>query len=336
MRRGDKMYGMAHKRESLLAQIEAGVLDDSVPVASLLQKCIVLGGKAGSEKMRDWARQELNGYKVDMVPPYRHVHTGLMAIFTNRAGFNGMHQRIVPTMFPQQIRDILAELGVDMETAVLAGGIGELEALAKRDEGEHHLMPPWGDVMVDTLQKHLVTPDTRVKVVYWPLSDASLRGLLVKVRTALAELIAELIASTPESQDVPDKAAADQAVQYVITGERATVHVTSQHAHGSGVNIAVAPSDGVTVSGAGTAIGSQTASGAGSSVVGSQFASGSHNSLTGRDGAAVDPSARQGRWARLRRRGWMVALTTILGGIAGVAAAVLGLFTWLDWTPWWR
>jgi hypothetical protein len=32
----------------------------------------------------------------------------------------------------------------------------------------------------------------------------------------------------------------------------------------------------------------------------------------------------------------MVALTTILGGIAGVAAAVLGLFTWLGWTPWWR
>ena len=202
---------MAHKRESLLAQIEAGVLDDSVPVASLLQKCIVLGGKAGSEKMRDWARQELNGYEVDTVPPYRRVYTGLMAIFTNWAGFNGMHQRIVPSMFPQQIRDILAEVGVDVETAVLVGGIGELEALAKRDEPDHHLMPPWGDVMVDTLQKHFVAPDTRVKVVYWPLSDASLRGLLVKVRTALAELIAELIASTPESQDVPDKAAADQA-----------------------------------------------------------------------------------------------------------------------------
>jgi hypothetical protein len=52
---------MSHKREGLLAQIEDGVLDDSVPVASLLQKCIVLGGQGGSEKMRDSARQELAG-----------------------------------------------------------------------------------------------------------------------------------------------------------------------------------------------------------------------------------------------------------------------------------
>ena len=53
---------MAHKRGGLLAQIEADVVDDTVPLSSLLQKCIVLGGQAGSEKMRDWARQELNGY----------------------------------------------------------------------------------------------------------------------------------------------------------------------------------------------------------------------------------------------------------------------------------
>jgi hypothetical protein len=67
---------MSHKQESLLAQIEAGVLDDSVPVASLLQKCIVLGGQAGSEEMRDWARQELNGYQGEPVPPYRRIYTG--------------------------------------------------------------------------------------------------------------------------------------------------------------------------------------------------------------------------------------------------------------------
>jgi len=36
---------MAQKRGGLLAQIEAGVLDDTVPLSSLLQKCIVLGGR---------------------------------------------------------------------------------------------------------------------------------------------------------------------------------------------------------------------------------------------------------------------------------------------------
>ena len=75
---------MAHKRGGLLAQIEADVVDDRVRLSSLLQKCIVLGGQAGSEKMRDWARRELNGYAdADTVPDYRHVHAVLMAVITN-------------------------------------------------------------------------------------------------------------------------------------------------------------------------------------------------------------------------------------------------------------
>lgn len=37
---------LAHKRGGLLAQIEADMVDDTVPVSSLLQKCIVLGGQA--------------------------------------------------------------------------------------------------------------------------------------------------------------------------------------------------------------------------------------------------------------------------------------------------
>jgi hypothetical protein len=65
---------MAQKRGGLLAQIEADVVDDEVPLSSPLQKCIALGGQAGSEKMPDWARRELNGYAgADTVPDYRHA-----------------------------------------------------------------------------------------------------------------------------------------------------------------------------------------------------------------------------------------------------------------------
>lgn len=334
------MAAMVDKRQSLLAQIEAGVLDHSVPVASLLQKCIVLGGRAGSETMRDWARQELNGYRGDQpVPSYRCLHTGLAVLLTNLAGFNGMSQRLRPSMFPKQIRDMLDEMNIDIEVAVLGGALGELEALARKDDDEHRLMPSWGGVMVDMLQQHFVDANTRVQAVYWPVSDAALSGLLVGVRTALAELVAELIAATPSTQDVPDKEVADQAVQYLITGKRATVHITRQDAGQGGTNVAVAPSGSnpvMTVSGAGTAIGSQTASGAGSSVVGSQEINGSDNSVAGRDGVAADAAAKEGWWTRLRKRGWLVALTTILGGFAGVASLVVALAAWLGWTPWWR
>jgi hypothetical protein len=74
---------MAQKRGGLLAQIEAGVLDDTVPLSSLLQKCIALGGQAGSEKIRGWARRELNGYAgAETVPDHRHIPAALMAVIT--------------------------------------------------------------------------------------------------------------------------------------------------------------------------------------------------------------------------------------------------------------
>ncbi|RKN48210.1 hypothetical protein D7223_09230 [Micromonospora endolithica] len=335
---GGRMPAMPYKREGLLAQIQAGVLDDSMAVASLLQKCIVLGGQAGSEKMRAWARQELNGYGGETVPDYRHITTGLVAIITNRAGYNPMIQRINASMLPRKISDALREKDINLEVAILGGGIGELEALANRGEAEHRIMPPWAQVMTDTMNRYNAAPNSRVEVVYWPVSDASLRGLLVRVRTALAEMVAELIALTPAAQEVPDKAVADQAVQLVITGHRPTIHVTSQQANDGGTNVALGRTEAgpVTVSGAGTAIGNQTASGSGASVVGSQSATGSHNTLAGRDGTAATPSTEQGWWSRLRKRGAVVAFTTIFGGIASIAAAALAAFTWLGWTPWWR
>jgi hypothetical protein len=58
----------------LLAELQAGLRDDSSSTTSLLQKCILLGGQVGSERLRDWARQELKGYdRVDQVPEYRRV-----------------------------------------------------------------------------------------------------------------------------------------------------------------------------------------------------------------------------------------------------------------------
>ena len=220
---------MAHKRGGLLAQIEADVVDDTVPLSSLLQKCIVLGGQAGSEKMRDWARRELNGYSgPDPVPDYRHIPAAVVAVITNRVGYNAMTQRIDDSVFPRQIRDMI-RAKADLEDAILGDGIGVLEAMASQGIEEHRLIPPWSRFIADTMNRLNMSPTSHVAEVYWSVSDASIRGILVRVRTALAELVAELIALTAQDQEVPDKAAADQAVQFVITGDRPTIHYGNSH-----------------------------------------------------------------------------------------------------------
>jgi AbiTii len=199
----------------------------------------VLGGQAGSEAMRDWARRELNGYTdVNTVPDYRRVPTALMALITNSAGYNGRSQRFSDSVFPPQIREIIREK-VDMEVAIFNQGVGELESLASQGSEQHDIIPPWSGFIAETLNEHNVGPNTRVAEVYWSVPNASVRGILVRIRTALSELVAELITLTPQDQDVPDQAAADKAVQYVITGDRPTFH---QYGGVSG-NVAASSSD---------------------------------------------------------------------------------------------
>lgn len=346
---------MANKRGSgLLARIEADVVDHKVPLSSLLQSCIVLGGQAGSEKMRAWARQELHGYGgADTMPDYRHVPAAVMAVVTNRAGYNGRAIRFDDSVFPEQIRALIREK-FDLEEAILPYGIGRLEGMADEGKQEHQLIPDWAGSIADLMNQRNMIVNGRVGEVYVSVPNAAIQGVLVRIRTGLAELVAELIALTPEDQEVPDKSAADEVVQFIVTGDRSVINYTVQRAADGGTNVAVngeSAAGPVTVSGAhGSAIGSQSASGANSSVVGSQEASGTGASVVGgqdvqagrdavtagRDvavpGAGEQP-AKESWWARLRKRGAVVAFATIIGAIATVAGVIIAIAIAAGWKP---
>ena len=94
----------------------------------------------------------------------------------------------------------------------------------------------------------------------------------------------------------------------------------------------------MTVSGAhGNAIGSQTESGANSSVVGSQAVQADRVAVvTGKDAtitSAQDQPLKEGWWARLRKRGMVVAFAIIIGSIAAAIGTPVAVFTWIGWTP---
>lgn len=336
------MCVMFQTRGGLLAQIQADVVDDSKPLSSLLQKCIVLGGQAKSADMRDWARRELNGYlAADTVPDYRHVPAVLMALITNRAGYNGNSTRVDPGVFAPQIREILREKEIDLEDAIFAQGVGELEALAGQGKDVHDIIPSWAGVIAGTLNSYHMGPTSRVKEVYWSVPNASIRGILVRIRTALADLVAELIALTPRDQEVPDRQAADQVIQFIVTGDRSVIHYSPQHAADGGTNVTVgggAAPGPVTVSGAhGNAIGSQTASGAHSSVVGAQVVQAGGDAVTSGQDTKIPPVEDQlvpeGWWARLRKRGAVVAFATIIGAIAAIAGVAVAILIAAGWKP---
>jgi len=211
----------------------------------------------------------------------------------------------------------------NVEEALLDGGIGELEALTKSGEKDRHFSPGWSSLLVEMLNTFQVDQSSKVTAAYWTVSNATIQGLLVRVRTALADLVAELVTLMPGDRVVPDKGAVDAPVQFVITGDHNTINYSPQHAADGGTNtvtIGALAAGPVTGSGAhSTAIGSQTA-GDISSVVGSQAVHGNHNTVTGQDtttGAVGNQERKhENWWTRLRKRSVLVAFFTVGGGIA--------------------
>ena len=223
------MTPVSDRDRNLLRQIEQGVIDGSVSTVSLLQKCIILGGRAGSTQLREWAAKELRGYGVDdELPPYRRVEAVLQ--IDAQVGYNMIRGQVIgPENLPREVQ----EAGID-NTIVLRQALRELEHYADDDSRTSiQFMHPAATRIVALMNAKAGFGEAVLRL-YWDISRAAMRGVVDQVRTSLAELVAELVATLPHDTQTPSAQAADQAVNYIVSGKRNTVQVTnSQAASGS-------------------------------------------------------------------------------------------------------
>ena len=122
----------------------------------------------------------------------------------------------------------------------------------------------------------------------------------------------------PESQPTPPDLAG-LAIQFIITGDRTSIHCSPQSAADGGINVTIG--------------GPVTAAGAHGSATGGQAVQAVR---VGRDAAtarAEDRPAMKGWWARLRERGMVVTIATIVGAIAVVIGTAVAICAWIGWTP---
>lgn len=223
---------MARRDETLLGEIERAVLDGK-PLADLLRKCIMLGGRSGSVELRDWASRELRGYDVgDELPVYRTIGAPIMAdAVTGSAVVTG--QRLPLTAFPDFVQENLSE------ELPLRQGVGELEALIKDrdpDKGIHFSIPMAAEI-AGIIDKSSGNPWQHINALYWSVIPAVIHGVLDNIRTTLTELISELVGTMPRDQEVPTPDQAHQAVQVAVHGRRSQVTVTTSQAAGEAKSI---------------------------------------------------------------------------------------------------
>lgn len=227
---------MAQHR-GLLGDIEKDLLSDQ-PIASILRKVVILGGRAGSVELRDWASQELKGFsgvEGDELPPYRRIMAPMLMDAVTGASI--VERQTLPySMLPDFVREAMPE---ELPIRV---GVGELESWAK--SGKAILIAvPGAEIIGQHIDRESRDPFQHIHRIYWSVSPAVIIGILDQVKTALAELVGELIAGTPSSQDNPTAEQAARAVNVAISGSKgARVTVTTLQS-GDSSSLATPPAD---------------------------------------------------------------------------------------------
>ncbi len=113
----------------------------------------------------------------------------------------------------------------------------------------------------------------------------------------------------------------------MINGAGAIVYYGPQQAGDGGTNVTTG----------GLASGPVTVFGSGGNATGGQSAQAGRDAvIAGGDAssaAAKGESAKEGWWARLRKRGMIVAFAIIVGAIAAVIGTIVAVCVWTGWTP---
>lgn len=210
----------APRDRTLVAEIERNLLDGQ-PIADVLRKLIILGGRSGSADLRDWASDELRGYtdtSVDDLPDYRRV--GAVIKVDAIIGPNQVTgQTLAPYQFPEEVREHITN------DVPFFQGIGEIEAMARQEKGTHiKLGLPGERYIASLLDRESGNPYQHITQIYWSVAVAAIDGLVDQVRTRLAEFLGELRASTPPGAE-PSLESVDSALTVVVTGKRNHVQV---------------------------------------------------------------------------------------------------------------
>lgn len=204
---------------SLLDQINREAIDGDLSRA--LRLCLQLGGETGSEALRDWASQELTGYKgQEELPDYRTVYAPLQ-INVFKPGMHIQGQTISAISLPDFARDAVTE---QVPLTHSAPTLVELEKDARK-EGAVHLSPPGATDLVALWNHERNTPYEQIERLYWSVTRSVLQGVLEDIKSRLVALVAEMKAGLEPGQALPSAEVASQAVEVAIHGDKARVKV---------------------------------------------------------------------------------------------------------------
>ena len=223
-----------------LKALRVRVLEENARLSGLLRLCLAVGAATGSDRLRTWARQELNGYSLDDdLPSYRRLPLLLrrdMLVGT----WQLTNQSITPHHVPKDLRHFVPDTA-DFRQPIDALEREAASTSATLTYGNH------GFAALATRWTAQLPAFQRVTAVYFTATPSTLAGLVGHIRTNLVELVADMTQDLP-FDSLPEKEKVDSVVTQHIHGDY-TSYVTSMKSNngvvGQGASVTQTQNNGV-------------------------------------------------------------------------------------------
>jgi hypothetical protein len=196
----------------IVTDIVNGAVDDSIKLATLLRKLLIVGDGLGNESLKEWALHELNGYDaIDQLPPYRIMDITAKGQFLSVVG--QMNDQPIPSAVLKKEHRWWAE------KAYLLSAVASFEALAEGDL-DGRAVTEWPANMT-AYYSDKFGGGWKLNRAWQEIPTNAIRGMLDSVRTRILQFALELKREIGDGElsadtSLPEKV--DNAVQTIIYG----------------------------------------------------------------------------------------------------------------------
>lgn len=191
----------------ILKSLRDQVLDESEPLVGLLRKCLALGAVTGSDELREWAKNELNGYPDDaLAPEYRQLHAQLF-VDTMSGTLHRTGQDIDRLQVPKDLRHFVPD------KLHLKQPIEDLDKMANREKSCRFAAA--GFPVATALWSSQLGPYQQVIGMYYLVLPSTIAAIVGRTRTTLVEIVIDLAKDVPLDK-LPSQARVDSVVQVHI------------------------------------------------------------------------------------------------------------------------
>jgi hypothetical protein len=208
----------------MLDEIISGAVDSKHSVSELLRRCLVLAYALKNVRIKEWANQELNGYKsIEGLPEYRVIASRAQGSFAGPAGAYVAKRNIPSAVLDKEHRQWA-------ETAYLTQAVSAYEDIPTSENKNTSVIIPWDNNLILRYQADLI--DGFALVSAWQeIPKSAVVELLDTIRNRTLNMALELKSEIGNNEDLG--AATAQRVDSIVVNSiyGSNVYLASGHAN---------------------------------------------------------------------------------------------------------